>query len=207
MKCTKIPENTFKSMQLNAGVVLTEFDPKTPTISNDAIFAATSGGAQFKAAAEYEDRGEGIDNCPPNMMELKKLKGWKVDMTGTAKTVTTQSGKKLIAACDIDPEDPTHLIPRRDVIESDFGDIWWVGDYGDKNSDDKGGFIAIHVMNALNIGGFDLKSNDDGTADMAFDFVGHVSIKSQDIVPFEVYIVEGTDDDGPSAASYFEDVA
>lgn len=198
MKFTKIPESTFKSLQLNAGVLLTDFDPKTGEYTDENMFGATSGGNAFNAAAEYTDFGEDIDNCPPNMMELKKLNAWTVEMSGTFISLDTKSGKRLIAACDVDPEDPTHLIPRRDVKLSDFGDIWWVGDYGEED----GGYVAIHVLNALSTGGFQLQSNDDGKGTFSYTFTGHVSMSAQDVVPFEVYIVNKAAEGVSKASSY-----
>lgn len=192
MRYTKIPENTFKNLQLNAGVLASNFNPETGEVNEEDLLGATSGGNSFNASAEYTDFGEDIDNCPPNMMELKKLKSWTVEMTGTFISLDTKTGKKLIAACDIDSEDPTHLIPRRDVKLSDFGDVWWIGDYSEENGDENGGYVAIHILNALSTGGFQLQSSNDGKGQFSYTFTGHVSMNAQDKVPFEVYMKAGT---------------
>ena len=71
MKYTKIPETTIKNLQLNAGVLLSDFDPETAEVANEAIIGATCGGVNFTAAPSFSDYGEDIDNCPKNMMELK----------------------------------------------------------------------------------------------------------------------------------------
>ena len=71
-------------------------------------------------------------------------------------------------------------------------DLWWVGDYSDKNGATNGGFVAIHVRNALNTGGFQLQSGDKSKGQFAFEFTGHYSIEAQDVVPYEVYIKAGS---------------
>lgn len=61
MKYTKIPENTFQTLQMNAGVLLSEFDPATPTVADNKILGATSGGINFTATPSFIDFGEDID--------------------------------------------------------------------------------------------------------------------------------------------------
>lgn len=192
MRFTQVAADAFQKLQVNAGVLLNEFDPSTGALDKTKIFAATSGGTSFTATPEYIDYGEDIDNVPANTKELKRQNSVEVKLSGTAKTVDSPTAKKLIGACDVSGN---KLTPRRDLLLSDFGDIWWVGDYGDVD----GGFVAIHVMNALNTGGFSLKSNDDGKADLAFEFTGHYSIDNIDVVPFEVYIAQGTSSGGSGA--------
>ncbi|MBR1445496.1 MAG: hypothetical protein IJ586_00205 [Alloprevotella sp.] len=189
MKYTQVAADAFAKLQLNAGILLTDFNPTTGALDKTKIFAATSGGTTFTATPEYIDFGEDIDNVPANTMELKKQQSVEVKLSGTAKTIDSPSAKMLIGACDVDG---VKLTPRRDLLETDFADIWWVGDYSDKNGDTNGGFVAIHVINALNTGGFSLKSNDDGKADLDFEFTGHYSIADVTVVPFEMYIQSGT---------------
>jgi hypothetical protein len=97
----------------------------------------------------------------------------------------------LIAACDTDSQDSTKLVPRRELKTSDFQDIWWIGDYSNVNTGANAGYCAIHLLNALNTGGFQIKSADKGKGNFAFTFTGHVSMSAQDVVPFEVYVKEG----------------
>ena len=62
MKYTKIPETTFKNLQLNAGVLLSAFNPTSATVSGEAIIGATTGGINFTATPTYNDFGQDIDN-------------------------------------------------------------------------------------------------------------------------------------------------
>ena len=192
MKYTKIPETTFQNIQLNAGVLLSSFTPSSATVSGEAIIGATTGGINFTAAPTYIDFGEDIDNCPKNMKELKKLDSWEVKCSGTFVTVDTSVAKSLIGAADIGTSDTTKVTPRNDLAQSDFNDIWIVGDYSDKNGDTNGGFIAIHMMNALSTGGFQIKTEDKAKGQFAFEYTAHYSMSAQGTVPFEVYVKAGT---------------
>ena len=192
MKYTKIPENTFQNIQMNAGVLLSSFTPSSATVSDEAIIGATTGGINFTATPTYADFGEDIDNCPKNMKELKKLDSWEVKCSGTFVTVDTAVAKSLIGAADIGTSDTTKVTPRNDLAQADFSDIWIVGDYSDKNGATNGGFVAIHMMNALSTGGFQIQTADKAKGQFAFEYTAHYSMSAQDTVPFEVYVKAGT---------------
>lgn len=192
MKFTQISPTAMQEMQLNAGILLSNFTPSTGEVTSSGIIGSTTGGINFTATPTYSDFGEDIDNCPKNMMELKKQESWEVKMSGTFVTVTAATAKMLIGAADVGSPDTTKVTPRNDLMPSDFGDIWWVGDYSDKNGDMNGGFLAIHMMNSLSTGGFQIKSSDKAKGQFAFEFTGHYSMDAQDTVPFEVYVKAGT---------------
>ena len=189
MKYTKIPETTFQNLQLNAGVLLSAFNPESATVANESIIGATTGGVNFTATPTFSDYGEDIDNCPKNMMELKKLDSWEISMSGTYVTVDGNAVKSLVGAADVSGN---KITPRNDVLLSDFTDVWWVGDYSDKNGETNGGFVAIHMMNALSTGGFAIQSSDNGKGNFAFTYTAHYSMNAQETVPFEVYVKAGT---------------
>lgn len=193
MKYTKIPTDTFKNLQLNAGVLLKSFDVDTQTMAADSIVGATSGGVSFTAVPSFIDFGEDIDNCPKNMKEMKKLDSWEAKMSGTFASVSKSLAKTLVGAADLAG---SKITPRNDLAAADFSDLWWVGDYSEVNEDGtstgKAGFIAIHLLNSLSTGGFSIQSSDKGKGQFEFEFTGHYSMEDQDKVPFELYIQEGT---------------
>ena len=189
MKYTKIPETTFKNLQLNAGVILSDFNPETAEVANEAIIGATTGGVNFTATPTFSDYGEDIDNCPKNMKELKKLDAWEISLSGTYVTVDADAVKALVGAADVSGN---KITPRNDLKLTDFTDVWWVGDYSDQNGETNGGFVAIHMMNALSTGGFAIQSSDNGKGNFAFTYTAHYSIDAQETVPFEVYVKAGT---------------
>lgn len=189
MKYTKIPETAFQNLQLNAGVLLSAFNPESATVANESIIGATTGGVNFTATPTFSDYGDDIDNCPKNMMELKKLDAWEISMSGTYVTVDVNAVKSLVGAADVSGN---KITPRNDLNLSDFKDIWWVGDYSDQNGETNGGYVAIHMMNALSTGGFAIKSSDNGKGNFAFTYTAHYSMSAQGTVPFEVYVKAGT---------------
>lgn len=193
MKYTKIPTDTFKNLQLNAGVLLKSFDVETQTMAADSIVGATSGGVSFTAVPSFIDFGEDIDNCPKNMKEMKKLDSWEAKMSGTFASVSKSLAKTLVGAADLSG---SKIAPRNDLADADFTDLWWVGDYSEVNEDGtstgKAGFIAIHLLNSLSTGGFSIQSSDKGKGQFEFEFTGHYSMEDQDKVPFELYVQEGT---------------
>lgn len=192
MKFTQIPSDTFKKLQLNAGVLSTTFEPSTGTLAAENVIGATTGGNSFEATPEFEDFGDDIDNCPKNTKELKKLTSWKVTLSGTYVTMDTKMARSMAGAADIDGTDLTKVVPRNDVdVTKDFSDIWFVGDYSDENAGDSAGFIAIRVINALSTGGFKLQTTDKGKGNFEFEYTGHYSMADQDKVPFEVYVKQG----------------
>ena len=193
MKYTQIPSDTFQKLQLNAGILVTTFTPTTGVIGD--ILGATTGGITFNANPSYSDFGEDVDNCPNNMKELKHLDGYDPTMSGTFLTCSPALAKQLVAAADIDTTDNFKVVPRNDVLAADFSDVWWIGDYSDVNVDGSGsqkaGFLAIHLINALNQTGFQITTEKNGKGQLAFEFHGHYSMASQDVVPFEVYCKVG----------------
>lgn len=181
-KFTRIPENTFKEIVINAGLLATNFNPKTAEVAESELMGATSGGTSFAATPSFIDYGEDIDNCPANTMELKRIDSIEAKLSGTFVTLNTALGKKLAAAAD---ETEGKIVPRSALSEEDFADIWLIGDYSGENGN---GYIAIHLINALNTGGLQITTQNKAKGQFAFEFTGHYSIKSPEIVPYELYI-------------------
>lgn len=195
-KFTQIPTDTFKKLQLNAGILSTEFDPATGEVDKNNIVGATSGGVTFEATPSFSDFGEDIDNCPKNTKELKKLDSWEAKMSGSFVTMDTKAAVSVIGTAAVASDDPTKVVPRNYVDAKDFKDVWWIGDYSDVNDDGssagKAGFIAIKLINALSTGGFKIKSGDKAKGTFDFEYTGHYSIENIDTVPFELYIKAGS---------------
>lgn len=187
MKFTQIPDTTFENLQMNAGILVTTFNPATAEIGD--LLGATTGGINFTDSVTFTDFGEDIDNCPKNMKELKVLDSHEVTMSGTFVTVSADSAKLLAGAADISG---TKITPRNDLKQADFSELWWIGDYSDVNTGANAGFLAIKLINALNTGGFQIQSTDKGKGQFAFSFMGHYSIDDPDTVPYEIYVKAGT---------------
>ena len=180
-KFTVIPKETFDDLQLDAGVVLTTFDPSAPAVADSAIVCATTGGITVSCVPTYSDLGEDVDNCPNNLKELKHLESWECKMSFSALGTSPKMIRMALGAADIDGTDTTKVIPRRDLKQSDFTDLWWVGDKAD------GGLVAVQLKNALSTSGFSLKTTKNGKGQISVEFTGHVSIEDQNTMPMVFY--------------------
>lgn len=190
MKYTQVKSDTFQTLQLNAGIMVDSFVPSTGVIGN--ILGATTGGFTFASNPTYTDFGEDVDNVPANTWQLKRITAYDPAISGTFLTVTAATAKKMAGAAAVDSLDSTHVVPSHELSEDDFADVWVIGDYSDKNTGSTAGFVAVHLMNALNTAGIQWTTTKDGKGQFAFDFHGHYDLESVDEVPFEIYVKAGT---------------
>lgn len=108
-------------------------------------------------------------------------------MSFTAIGTSPEAIKMALGCADIDSNDASKIIPRRDLKQTDFSSIWWVGDRAD------GGLVAIQLLNALSTSGFSLQTTKAGKGQISCELTGHVSINDQDTVPMQFYSAEGSD--------------
>lgn len=178
-KFTVIPQDTFTGLQLDAGVLLNTFNPAQPTAPTDeSIICATTGGIAVSCVPTYSDLGEDVDNVPNNMKEFKHLDGWECSISTTSLGTTPELIRYALGAADISGD---AITPRRDLKQTDFSDIWWVGDRAD------GGMVAVQLKNALSTGGFSLQTTKNGKGQISIELTGHVSISAQDTMPMVFY--------------------
>ena len=180
---TVIPQDTFEGLQMDAGVLLNKFDPANPTVKDEDIITATTGGIQAVCQPSYSDLGEDVDNCPVNMKELKHLDSWTCTLGFTALGTSKESIRLELGAADINA-DTGAIVPRRDLKQTDFSDVWWVGDRAD------GGFVACQLKNALSTDGFSLQTTKSGKGQISCTLTGHVSLSAQDEVPMKFYSMD-----------------
>lgn len=188
-KFTVIPQDTFESLQLDAGVLLNNFDPANPVAPADKdIITATTGGITIAAVPTFSDLGEDVDNVPNNMMEFKNLDSWDMSISTTGLGTSPKLIKLALGCADIDSDNPSKIIPRADLAQTDFASIWWVGDRAD------GGLVAVKLKNALSTAGFSLQTTKNGKGQTALTITGHVSITAQNETPMEFYSIDPDED-------------
>lgn len=185
MLTMKLPENLRNQIQKNAGVLVSEFNPENWTVDRSAIMAATSGGLTIKDNTTFLDFAEDIDNAKKNTKEMKEIDDRQFGISGTAVAVSLDMIELLMAAADSEEvaSGITKIVPRDELEDSDFTDVWFVCDYG------KNGGIAILFKNVLNTGGFSLKTTDKAKGQFAFDLTAHYS-QNDNEQPFEIYVKE-----------------
>ena len=177
----KVTKESIDNIQINAGVILNDFNPENPVKPTaTSIITATTGGIQARCIPTFEDFGADIDNCPNNTMEMKKITGYDCTLTFTALDINSATIKLgLGAATEFSKE-----IKARELNNADFADIWFVSERVD------GKIIAILLKNGLSTGGFDYKTQKNGKGQMTITITGHVSIDDADEVPMEFYICD-----------------
>lgn len=189
-KFTVIPSNTFPGLQMDAGVLLKTFNPETGDAPKDEdIICATTGGINPTCVPTYSDLGEDVDNCPTNMKELKHLDGWECKMAFTSLGTSAELIRMALGAADINATTGA-ITPRRDLLQTDFSDVWWVGDKAN------GGYVAIQLKNALSTAGFSLQTTKNGKGQVSVELTGHVSINDQATMPMVFYSWDPSADEG-----------
>lgn len=178
---TAIPQDTFDALQLDAGILLKTFDPAQPAVADENIITATTGGITVSCTPTFSDLGADVDNCPNNMKELKHLDSWDCTVQFTALGTSPELLELELGAADTASGKVT---PRRDLEQTDFQDLWWVGDKAN------GGFVAVKIKNALSTAGLSLKTTKNGKGQISCTLTGHVSIDAQSTMPMEFYSID-----------------
>ena len=185
MRYSQIPQKTFEQLQVEAGMVLTNFDVATGSFSNEDILCATTGGIKPTVKNDFKDFGEDIDNVKNNTMELKRITNTTATLGFTPLNFNTSNLAYFLAAADVNDG----KITCRDTLKTtDFKDIWFVGELAD------GGMVAILFKNSLSTDGLSIQTKKNDKGNMTVTLTAHYSLNDQDgIAPVEFYISEGTD--------------
>lgn len=191
MKFTQVRSDTFQALQINAGIVASQFNPSTGSLDAEEILGATTGGIQFASNPEFLDFGEDVDNVPNNTAQLKRLTRYNPVLSGTF-VALDQALAGLLVGTNTTTTSSGLIVPSTEIAVADFKDVWFVGDYSDKNGATNGGYIAIHVLKAYSTGGFQWQSTKDGKGQFAFELTGHYDLSNIGTAPFEMYVKAGT---------------
>ena len=193
---TSIPQTAFSELQLDAGILLKNFDIESAGgglagFEDSDIICATTGGINPVCTPTFSDLAEDVDNAPANLKEYKHLDSWECSISTTLLGMDANSIKLALGSADINASPFTNplahgakISPRRSLSQDDFEDIWWVGDRAD------GGLVAIRLLNGLSTGGFSLQTSKNGKGNISVTITGHVSVENQDKVPMEFYSIE-----------------
>lgn len=196
MRYSKIKADTFDHLQLEAGLLLSDFDIESAGegnagFSDSDILGATTGGINPVCTPTFSDFAEDVDNVPNNTMEYKHIDGYDCSISTTLLGTNADLIKLAIGAADSESAFTISssavgqkITPRMELEDTDFNDLWWVGDRAD------GGLVAIKLLNALSTGGFSLQSTKNGKGNLSITLTGHVSVTDPEAVPMEIYVIE-----------------
>lgn len=182
MTYTKITKEQFDEMQFDAGVWVRSFDIQSPAVVDSDIICATSGGISLSVVPSIVDLGDGVYMMPKGTAEMLMVTGWTVDASFTTLGFSGGVIQFVLGASDSGADG---INPRLDLQDSDFGDLWWIGDRVD------GGLVAIHLLNALSDEGIDIQTERQASGKISVHLTAHASIEEDmEAVPVEIYSVE-----------------
>lgn len=200
-KYTAVAKDILNTLQTEAGVLLSKFDPTTGSIEDTDILGATTGGFQFTDTPTITDFGEDIDNVPGQLKQLQRITQRTVTLSSTFASMSEKAVKFVMGACDAtdmsgaNPDKKVRQITPRDTLQMDdfANEVWWVGDYSQYNEPDNknAGYIAIRLKNALSTGGLAITTTKSSKGTMAFTITGYYNAAAVKEMPYEIYIKEG----------------
>lgn len=176
---TGLTVETFKRLQLNAGIFLKNFDwTQYTTIETlaEAIEAAatntenrlgaTRGGGSFVATPET--RNIEADGKRYEFIGSTVYDSWEIRMTGTLLETTPGNVRDVLSTADMKEQSAgvTVLTLRTQPKEEDYMRLTWIGDTSE-------GFVLIDLKNALNTAGMNFTFADKGEGTLPFDFRAH----------------------------------
>lgn len=182
LKFAKIPQDTFETMQVEAGVLLSDFDPDAAeaddAFSDEDILCATTGDIRISVKPNIKDMGEEINNCPEGMAELMKITSVIAQISFTTPKLSAKMIALGLGSADVTGK----KITLRGIQKEDFKPMWWVGDLGND-----GGFVAARLFHAFSREGLEITAAKNTSGKMTITLQGHVSINKQDEMPIEFY--------------------
>ncbi len=182
---TRVSQRLFDELQTDAGILVKNWNPKSPWDIDDAdIICATTGGINTQLITNYSDMFEDVDNAPNNTLEGKHLDNQDCRIATTCIGVSAEILRMSIGAAD---KAGSRVVPRRELRRSDFQNVTWIGDLAN------GGYCAAVLSNALSTGGLSLQTTKNGKGQISLELTGHYSLAAINKVPMEFYVADPTE--------------
>lgn len=177
---TPLRRETYKSLQLNAGMILVGFDISTYTNATalktalaaaiqdgTKLLGATRGGGTFTITREI--REVEADGVRGPFVGSRIVDSADAYLSTTLIEITPEHVKKVINNADVDTTSANHIVVtiRTAIDDEDYLDnVIWVGDTSE-------GFMAIELENALNTADFTLTFADKNEGTMNAEYHAH----------------------------------
>lgn len=177
---TPLRRETYKSLQLNAGVILVDFDISTYTNASalktaltaaiqagTKLLGATRGGGTFTITREI--REVEADGVRGPFVGSRIVDSADAYLSTTLIEITPEHVQKVINNADIDTTNANHtVITIRTAIDDEdyLPNVIWIGDTSE-------GFMAIELENALNTADFTLTFADKNEGTMNAEYHAH----------------------------------
>lgn len=185
--------DTFKNLQLNAGIFLVNFDYsavktkeqlikaiETAVKDEKKILGATKGGGSFACTPTIRKiEVDGMRNPFPGSQVIDE---WQVKLSTTLTELTPSNLEIAFTTGEAKTVDGiTTLKIKSDLNNDDYVDkLCWIGDLSD------GRYILINITKALNTAGATLTFADKGEGSIPVEFTAHQEGISSEYLPVEV---------------------
>ena len=187
-RATRISADAADKMQINAGLLLNNFDVANPVEPADEdIVCETTGDFSITCVPTTEDFFADVNNAPTNTKEGKQITGWDCSLGVTALSITEENLILSLGAADTMADGG--IRPRRTYKAEDFKSLYWIGDMIDENK-----LFAIVMDDTVSTGGLSFTSTNNGKGGLALTLMPHSTITNIEKVPMAFYILEKVDD-------------
>lgn len=189
---TGLRPESFQKIQLNAGIMLKNFDYSTATDAS-ALAALIKTAKEEGTALLGATRGGGTFTCTPETREIEAdgkrnafvgstiFDGWTIKLSTTLLEISPENLKTALpGAATVAAGKKTTLTLSNNVSDSDYiKNLIWIGDIGD-------GYLLIDLQNALNTSGITLTFTDKGEGTLPVEFTAHAAELNDDAMPFTI---------------------
>lgn len=187
-RATRISADAADKMQINAGLLLNNFDVTNPVEPADEdIVCETTGDFSITCVPTTEDFFADVNNAPTNTKEGKQITGWDCSLGVTALSITEENLILSLGAADT--MEDGGIRPRRTYKAEDFKSLYWIGDMIDENK-----LFAIVMDDTVSTGGLSFTSTNNGKGGLALTLMPHSTITNIEKVPMAFYILEKVDE-------------
>lgn len=187
-RATRISADAADKMQINAGLLLNNFDVANPVEPADEdIVCETTGDFSITCVPTTEDFFADVNNAPTNTKEGKQITGWDCSLGVTALSITEENLILSLGAADV--MEDGGIRPRRTYQAEDFKSLYWIGDMIDENK-----LFAIVMDDTVSTGGLSFTSTNNGKGGLALTLMPHSTITNIEKVPMAFYILEKVDE-------------
>ena len=187
-RATRISADAADKMQINAGLLLNNFDVENPVAPADEdIVCETTGDFSITCTPTVEDFFADVNNAPTNTKEGKQITGWDCSLGVTALSITEENLILSLGAADVMEDGGVR--PRRTYKTEDFKSLYWIGDMIDENK-----LFAIVMDDTVSTGGLSFTSTNNGKGGLALTLMPHSTIANIEKVPMAFYILEKVDE-------------
>lgn len=199
---TGLRADTFQKIQLNAGIMLKNFDYSSATdAASLATLISTEKGKSDSSSLMGATRGGGTFTCTPEVRNIEAdglrnafvgstiFDGWEIKLSTTLLEITPGNFKTALPGAAVADASKKHTVTlTNNVADADYiKNLVWIGDVGN------GGYMIIDLKNALNTAGITMTYTDKGEGTLPVEFIAHASELNDENMPFTITFIDPAD--------------